>query len=202
VRELCEPRRRFTRLIPTDGGIEFDFSALGPQWVLKALTVNGYTGQVDVRDTWATWRLWFENGRLVQCTARMSTATLEGDRALAGYLSSRQASGSLSKGTPAPNEGFAGQPTAATLARLVPWLAEEQKRVQEAELARARALHVNDELYRLFLNVGPPAWQPMVRMLCEQKLTPAEVMQRLGVTPMELAAVVKELLRRGVATLG
>ncbi|MFT3714161.1 MAG: response regulator [Archangium sp.] len=201
VRELCEPRRRFTRLIPTEGGIEFDFSALGPQWVLKALTINGYSGQVDVRDTWATWRLWFENGRLVQCNARMSTATLEGDRALAGYLSSRQASGSLSKGTPAPNEGFAGQPTAATLARLVPWLADEQKRVQEAELARARALQVNDELYRLFLNVGPPAWQPMVRMLCEQKLTPAEVMQRLGVTPMELAAVVKELLRRGVATL-
>lgn len=201
VRELCEPRRRFTRLIPTDGGIEFDFSALGPQWVLKALTITGFSGQVDVRDTWASWRLWFENGRLVQCNARMSTTSISGDRALASYITSKQASGSLSKGTPAPDEGFAGQTTAATLARLVPWLNDEQKRVAEHELSRARALNVNEELYRLFVNVGPPAWQPMVRMLCEQKLTPAEVIQRLGVAPMELAAVVKELLRRGVATL-
>jgi DNA-binding MarR family transcriptional regulator len=83
---------------------------------------------------------------------------------------------------------------------LVPWLNEQQKRVSESELARARSLSVNDELYRLFLNVGPPAWQPMVRMLCEQKLTPAEVIARLGVTPMEVAAVVKELLRRGVVS--
>lgn len=200
VRELCEPRRRFTRLINSDGGLEFDFTALGPQWVLKALTITGYSGQVDVRDSWAAWRIWFERGRLVQCTARMSTSGLSGDRALASYLTSKQASGSLSKGTPSPDEGFAGQSTAATLARLVPWLNEEQKRLSEAELAKARALQVNDELYRLFVNVGPPAWQPMVRMLCEEKLTPAEVIARLGVTPMEVAAVVKELLRRGVVS--
>ena len=66
---------------------------------------------------------------------------------------------------------------------------------------RARALDVNEDLYRLFITVGPPAWQPMVRMLCEQKLTPAEVIARLQVTPMEVAAVVRELLRRGVASL-
>ena len=201
VRELCEPRRRFLRLIPTEGGIEFDFSALGPQWVLKALTITGYSGQVDVRDAWATWRIWFEGGRLVQCTARISTNALAGDQALAGYLTSRSASGSLSKGTPSPEEGFQGQPTAATLGRLVPWLNDEQRRANDSELARAKALLVNEELYRLFINVGPPAWQPMVRMLCEQKLTPAEVIARLQVTPMEVAAVVKELLRRGVATL-
>ncbi|MFZ5441026.1 MAG: response regulator [Myxococcota bacterium] len=201
VRELCEPRRRFTRLIATEGGIEFDFGALGPQWVLKALTVNGYTGQVDARDSWASWRLWFEGGRLVQCTSHLSTTALSGDRALASFLTSRQATGSLNRGTPAPDEGFAGQPTAATLARLVPWLNDEQKRAAEGQLARARALQVNDELYRLFVNVGPPAWQPMVRLLCEQRLTPAEVMARLQVTPAEVATVVKELLRRGVATL-
>lgn len=201
VRELCEPRRRFTRLIPTEGGIEFNFGSLGPQWILKALTIAGYSGQVDARDAWANWRLWFENGRLVECAAHMTTAALSGDRALAAFLTSKQAEGSLDKGTPAPSEGFAGQSTAATLARLVPWLNDEQKRAAESQLARARALEVNEELYRLFLNVGPPAWQPVVRMLCEQKLTPAEVIARLQVTPMEVAAVVKELLRRGVASL-
>ena len=201
VKELCEPRRRFLRLVSTEGGLEFNFGSLGPQWTLRALTASSFSGQVDARDSWANWRLWFEEGRLAQCTARMGTTPLAGDRALASFLTSKQASGSLSAGTPAPEEGFAKQPTAATLGRLVPWLNEEQKRAAEGQLARARALQVNEDLYRLFITVGPPAWQSMVRMLCEQKLTPAEVIARLQVTPMEVAAVVRELLRRGVASL-
>ena len=201
VRELCDPRRRFLRLLPTDGGIQFNFGSLGPQWTLRALTVSGYSGQLDARDSWAHWRLWFEGGRLVQCTSMLGTTSLSGDRALAGFLTSKQAEGSLSRGTPAFDEGFAGHPTASTLTRLVPWLNEEQKRAAEGQLARAKALQVNEDLYRLFITVGPLEWQPMVRMLCEQKLTPAEVMNRLQVTPMQVAAVVRELLRRGVASL-
>ena len=49
--------------------------------------------------------------------------------------------------------------------------------------------------------VGPPAWQPIVKALCEDKLFPAEVMQRLQVTPQEMTAVLKDLLRRGVVSL-
>lgn len=201
IRELCEPRRRFTRLIATDGGIEFNFSSLGPQWVLKALTIAGWTGQLDARDGWASWRLWFDAGRLVQVSAKIGTTVLSGDRALAAYITSKAAEGSLSRGTPAMDEGFGRHPTAATLARLVPWLNDEQKRAQEGQLSRARSLNVNDELYRLFLSVGPVQWQPVVRLLCEQKLSPAEVMQRTGITAPDLAVVVKELIRRGVATL-
>lgn len=201
VRELVEPRRRFLRLVATDGGIEFNFGSLGPQWTLHALTAAKFTGQLDARDSWANWRLWFESGRLVECTALMGGTSLSGDRAIGGFVTSKQAEGSLSPGTSAPGEGFAGQPTQATLNRLVPWLNDEQKRAAEGQLARAQALVVNEDLYRLFITVGPPAWQPMVRMLCEQKVTPAEVIARLQVTPMEVAAVVRELLRRGVASL-
>ena len=157
VRELCEPRRRFLRLIATDGGIEFNFGALGPQWTLRALTRRRLQRASSTRATaWAHWRLWFDGGRLVQCTALMGATSLSGDRALAGFLTSKQAEGSLSRGTPAPDEGFAGHPTASTLARLVPWLNDEQKRAAEGQLARARALQVNEELYRLFITVGPP----------------------------------------------
>jgi DNA-binding response OmpR family regulator len=201
VRELTEPRRRFLRLIATEGGIEFNFGALGPQWTLRVLSRAQFNGQLDARDSWATWRLWFDAGRLVECTALMGGTSISGDRAVASFLCSRQAEGGLSSGTPPPSEGFAGHPTESTLQRLVPWLNDEQKRAAEGQLARARALVVNEDLYRLFITVGPPAWQPMVRMLCEQKLTPAEVIARLQVTPMEVAAVVRELLRRGVASL-
>ncbi len=42
----------------------------------------------------------------------------------------------------------------------------------------------------------------MVKLLCEDKLTPAQVIAQLNVTPLEVAQVVKELLRRGVASPG
>lgn len=51
------------------------------------------------------------------------------------------------------------------------------------------------------MTVGPPAWLPMARLLCEQQLTPAEVISRMQVAPAEVAAVVKDMLRRGVVGL-
>ncbi len=201
IKELCEPRRRFLRLIDTEGGIEFDFGKLGPQWTMKALTITGFTGQVDARDEWANWTIWFEKGRLVQCTARIGPTLLSSDQALGSFLTSRHAEGGLNRGIPAPDEGFGGQTTAQVLSRLVPWLNDEQKRAAESQLSRARALTVNTELYRLFQSVGPPAWQPMVKLLCEDRLPPAQVIAQLRVTPLEVATVVKELLRRGVASL-
>jgi hypothetical protein len=83
----------------------------------------------------------------------------------------------------------------------VPWLNDEQRRARESELAHANALTVHDDLYRLYVGVGPQAWLPIVRLLCESRLAPAEVIARLQVTPAEVAAVVKDLLRRGVASL-
>ena len=201
VKELVEPRRRFLRNLPPAGGLAFPFGALGPQWVLKALATAGFSGQLDARDAWATWRGWFEAGRLTQLTARMGAATLTGDRALCTFLMSRQAEGSLSTDRRGAEEGFGRHATAATLARLVPWLNDEQRRTREDELSKAKALVPDEELYRLYLTVGPPAWLPIARLLCEQRLTPAEVISRLQVSPMEVAAVVKDLLRRGVVAL-
>jgi hypothetical protein len=145
--------------------------------------------------------LFFDDGRLVQASAKMGTTLLSGDRALSAFLAARAPAGSLLKGPRQHEDAFVGHPTQATLDRLVPWLNDEQRRARESELARARALTVQEDLYRLYVTVGPPAWLPIVRLLCESKLPPAEVIARLQVTPTEVAAVVKDLLRRGVASL-
>jgi DNA-binding response OmpR family regulator len=200
VKELIEPRRRFTRTL-SDGGLTYAIGALGPQWVLRALAVARFTGQLDARDAWGIWRGWFELGRLVQMTAKMGPSAMDGDRALATFVMSKHAEGTLSKDARAPSEGFARHSTESTLGRIVPWLNDEHRKAREDQLAKAKALVPDEELYRLYLTVGPPAWLPIARMLCEQKLTPAEVIARLMVTPMEVAAVVKDLLRRGVVSL-
>ncbi len=201
VKELAEPRRRFLRLLAAEGGMQHDFGALGPQWTLRALAEQKFSGQLDARDAWGIWRAWFERGRLVQMTARVGNSVLTGDRALAVFLSSKQVVGSLSSQGRAPEDGFGQHPTESTLNRLVPWLNDEQRKAREDALQKAKGLTVNEELFRLYVSVGPPAWVPMARMLCEQKLTPAEVIARLKCTPLEVAAVVKDLLRRGVATV-
>lgn len=202
VKELLEPRRRFARLVDSEGGLTFDFTALGPQWVCRSLAAAAFRGQLDAADSWGSWRLWFTGGRLTQASARMGTTTLTAERALAAFLTSRGAQGSLLRGgASAPDEGFQGQGTEAILERLVPQIDAEHKRAREDQLAKARALTVHDELYHLYNTVGPPSWLPIARLLCEEKQTPAEVIARLKVTPMEVAAVVKDLLRRGVASL-
>jgi DNA-binding response OmpR family regulator len=201
VRELLEPRRRFLRLLTAEGGLLQPVGSLGPQWVLRALSEARYTGELDARDSWSTWRAWFDRGRLVQMHSKVGPVGLSGDRSLTSFLSSRTSEGTLSPGARAPEEGFAGHPTESTLQRVVPWMNDEQRRAREDQLTRARSLQVNDELYRLYATVGPPAWLPIARLLCEQKLTPAQVMAQLQVTPIDVAAVVKDLLRRGVATV-
>jgi DNA-binding response OmpR family regulator len=201
LKELLEPRRRFVRLIGTDGGIHFNFSQLGIQWVLRALSKNQFSGQLDARDPWAAWRLWFVAGRLVQVSARVQRTEIANDRALCAFLASKQCEGSLTRDGDLGTEGFAQNSTEDTLKRLVPWMNEEQGKLRESELVKAKALRINDELYGLYLTVTPPQWTDMVRMLCESRSTPAEVIAHLRVAPQEVATVVRDLLRRGVATL-
>ncbi len=201
LRELREPRNRFLRLVEADVGMTFDIGALGPQWVLRTLSRTGFSGQLDAGDPWATWRLGFDHGRLAQVSARIGATVLSGERALAGFLLSRKAEGSLSRQGGPTDEHFLREPTDVMLARLVPWLNDEQRRAREGELAKAKALVVHEELYRLYVTVGPPAWLPIARLLCELKLTPAEVIARLQVTTNEVAVVVNDLLTRGVVTL-
>ncbi len=201
VRELLEPRRRFLRLVDAGMALAHEFGSLGTQWVLRQLCARGFTGQLDARDAWASWRLWLEGGRLVQAQSIVGGATLTGDRALASFLSSKQVEGTVAQGGQASQEGFGLEPTEAILARNVLRLNEEHARAREDQLSRAKALSVNDDVYQLYTTVGPPAWMPIVRLLCEQKLTPAQVIQRLSCTPMDVAVVVKDLLRRGVVNL-
>ena len=62
----------------------------------------------------------------------------------------------------------------------------------DAMLREAQKLEVNSELYRLYATVGPPAWQPIAKALCEERLLPRDVMSRLEVSPQEMGAVLKD----------
>ncbi len=201
VRELGEPRRRFQRLLEQRQSVTLGLSALGPQWMIRTLAAYGQSVQLDAFDGWSTWRLYFSGGRLQQVTGRTGSQTFTAFQALRPLLCSRSLEGSfafLEHGIPS---GFGGQTTEQVLGRAVAELNEEQRRARDELLRSAQKLEVNPELHQLYVSVGPPAWQPIVKALCEEQALPRDVMARFQVTPQEMAAVLKDLLRRGVVTL-
>ena len=117
-----------------------------------------------------------------------------------GY-SARTVEGSMAFGASTGGSAFGGWSTEQVLARVVAALNEEQRQARDELLRGAQKLEVNPELHQLYVAVGPPGWQAIVKALCEDRALPREVMARLQVTPQEMSAVLKDLLRRGVVTL-
>jgi DNA-binding response OmpR family regulator len=201
IRELLEPRRRFFRLVQAEGGMLLDFGSLGPQWVLRALARMRFSGQLDARDRWAAWRARFEDGRLVRMGSTAGSVGTRGENALGTFLASSESQGTLSRSGESGREDFPLDATDALLDRVVARLNEDRRRSREDQVLKARALDVNPDAFALYVTVSPKAWLPIARLLCESKATPAEVAAQLGVTPQEVSIVIKDLLRRGVASL-
>lgn len=201
VRELCEPRRRFLRLLEAQQSLALNLSSLGPQWLLRAVAASGLSAQLDAFDGWSTWRLHFVDGQLHQVSARTDAEAIEGERALMALLTSRSLEGSFAFGTPPVESSFGGATTDQLLATVVATMNAEQQRESDAVLREAQQLEVNAELYRLYAAVGPPAWQAIAKALCEDRLFPRDVMTQLEVSAQEMGAVLKDLIRRRVVTL-
>ena len=201
VRELVEPRRRLRRLLDGQVSVSINISSLGPQWLLRAVAAAKVSAQLDAFDGWSTWRLHFVGGQLHHVGARTEAEAVEGERALMAFLCSRSLEGSFAFGTPYVESAFSGATTDQILTQTVTTLNDEQQRENDAMLREAQKLDVNPELYRLYASVGPTVWQPIAKALCEERLFPRDVMTRLEVSPQEMGAALKDLIRRRVVTL-
>ena len=110
VRELCEPRRRFLRLLEAQQSLALNLSSLGPQWLLRAVAASGLSAQLDAFDGWSSWRLHFVDGQLHQVSARTDAEAIEGERALMALLTSRSLEGSFAFGTRRSRAALAARP--------------------------------------------------------------------------------------------
>ncbi|MGQ0506236.1 MAG: hypothetical protein ACT4TC_13070 [Myxococcaceae bacterium] len=62
-------------------------------------------------------------------------------------------------------------------------------------------LHVNAELSALSAQVGPKQWLAAARLLCEEKVLPRDVLDRMEIWPVEVEETLRDLVRRGVVRL-
>lgn len=202
VRELTEPRRRFTRLHNERLCVTQPLSALGGQWVLRTLAGSKVDARIDAADGFSRWQIFLREGRIWSALAWAGSQELAPDVALKTFIASRGAEGSVAYLKPEVPDVFSAASTEQTLSKMVAMLNEELRRWREQNLKEAKQLDVNPELFMLYEKVAPQPFLPIAQALCRDRLLPRDVMQRTGATGPEIQQVVMDLLRRGVVAPG
>jgi hypothetical protein len=132
--------------------------------------------------------------------ARAGRFTAEADRAFNAFVASKATEVGIYFGNyPAPQTLFM---TARELcARAVETLNENERRMRDALMVTATQIEVHPDLYAVYQHVGPRQWLEAARLLCEERLSPKDVIARLDVSPVEVEETMKDLVRRGVLIL-
>jgi len=202
IRGLLHPRHHVRADIRVQKRLLLAIDAVGAQWLVQELARQHVTGRLDARDDWATYQLGFRDGELVSAYAQAGPHTAAFEPAFIAFLASRSASGSVVFGDPgAPTGAPSLGPIAGLIDRAVLTLNERERRAREVLLVSARIILVNQPLYQLYTQVGPTQWLQTARLICEDGLTPAEVIARSDASPIDVEETLKDLLRRGVVSL-
>jgi DNA-binding response OmpR family regulator len=200
VRKLLEPRVLTEKQIADGKDFQCAIGVVGPQWLLGQLEKRNFTGRVEAKDNFAGYQLSFADGRCLHATAVAGRYTAEGERAFNAMIGSRNAEGILRFG-PAPCPKTLNVPTRELIAKACATLTENEKRMREGLLISATQIEVNDDLYAIYRQVGPSQWLEVARLICEERISPREIIARIETSPVEVEETLKDLLRRGVVTL-
>jgi CheY-like chemotaxis protein len=200
VRGLLQPRVDFGRRLTRPGPHTFALSQLGPQWVLSRLAEAGASGTLQAEDQWARYELALKDGQLHAAHAWSSAKQVSEARALDLYVSARAPEAAFIPGAPQGEGSFQG-PIAELLATAVASLNESAQRVKDVLLVQPGEIVIHKELYEVYSHNGPPRWLPTAKLLCEQRLTPKEILSQVDENPLEIEEALRDLLRRGVVTI-
>jgi DNA-binding response OmpR family regulator len=200
VQSLLQPRQQARTEIRGGTLGTIPVGLLGVQWVLREIAAAGITGTLRARDSWATYEVAFREGRAIHASAQTGSHQAVGERALNAFVASR-----CTEATWNPSEPGARQtlmlPVPELLARASSLLNDNARRLRDGLMVNPIEIHVNPELYEVYVRNGPQQWLPAARLLCEQGLPPREVLARLDESPIELEEVLRDLIRRGVVSL-
>ncbi len=200
VRELLAPREKLARELATGAAVAISTASVGSQWLVRQLGRQRFTGRMDLRDGWATYQLFFQDGTPVHAYALSGKHSADGERAFNAFIASKAAEGTLAPGIfPAPvTLTLDGE---AQISRAAKTMNDNERRVREASLVSAGEIAVNRDLYAVYAQVGPKARLEAARLICEEKLSPREVIARSNASPLDVEETMRDLLRRGVVSL-
>ncbi|MGO8969527.1 MAG: response regulator [Myxococcaceae bacterium] len=201
VKQLLTPRAQADAAMASGKVSTLPVGALGLGWVLRAVAAHGMTGKLRGRDSWASYEVHFRKGSGVHAQAQTGGHQAVGERALNAFVASRCAEATWTAGDAAPRQTLM-LPMAQLLDRAAELLNENAEKLRDANLVNPGAIHVNVDLYRVYAQNGPKNWLETARLLCEEKLSPREVLSRVDDSPIEVEETLRDLVRRGVVSLG
>jgi len=201
VKGLLTPRAQARAAMAAGKVSTLAVGALGLQWVLRQVAAHGMTGRLRGRDSWASYEVHFRKGAGVHAQAQTGGHQAVGERALNAFVASRCSEATWTAGDAAPRQTLM-LPMGQLLDRAASVLNENAHRVRDAHLVNPGTIHVNADLYRVYAQNGPKSWLETARLLCEERLSPREVLARVDESPIEVEETLRDLVRRGVLSLG
>jgi DNA-binding response OmpR family regulator len=201
VKQLLAPRAQASAAMAAGKLSTLPVGALGLGWVLRALAKHGMTGRLRGRDSWASYEVHFRKGAGVHAQAQTGGHQAMGERALNAFVASRCIEATWTAGDAAPRQTLM-LPMGQLLDRAAELLNENGEKLRDAQLVSPGAIHVNPDLYRVYVQNGPKSWLETARLLCEERLSPREVLSRVDESPIEVEETLRDLVRRGVVSLG
>jgi DNA-binding response OmpR family regulator len=200
VQSLLQPRAQFRGLLGAGRVGAIPLGQLGVQWVLRELAAAELTGRLRARDSWASYEVIFRGGAALHASAQTGSHQAVGERALNALVASRCTEATWTGGDFGTRQTLM-LPVPNLLARATQLLNENARKLRDGLMVNPLEIHVNPELYQVYVRNGPQQWLPAARLLCEQGLPPREVLARLNDSPIELEEVLRDLIRRGVVSL-
>ena len=200
VKGLLMPRAQARAAMAAGRVSTLPVGTLGLQWVLRELAAHGMTGRLRGRDSWASYEVHFRKGSGVHAQAQTGGHQAVGERALNAFVASRCTEATWSAGDAAPRQTLM-LPMSQLLDRAAAVLNENAQRLRDAQLVNPGSIHVNADLYRVYAQNGPKPWLETARLLCEERLSPRDVLARLDDSPLEVEETLRDLVRRGVLSL-
>lgn len=200
VKRLMVPRDTVRANLELRKDFAAPLSGVGPQWLLTELEARYFSGKLECQDSWASYEVVFQEGRPLHAFARSGRFTAEADRAFNAFIASKATEVVVRFGSfPAPQTLFMS--ARELVARAVETLNENERRMRDAMMVTATQIDVHPDLYAVYQHVGPRQWLETARLLCEERVSPREVISRIDVSPVEVEETMKDLVRRGVLIL-
>ena len=172
---------------------------LGIQWALRRAATLRCTGMFIVHDSFWNVQAALGAGELVWARAEIGRHKLEAAAALAPLVILRSGELVFDPSTPPPGRNLTGEMNQLLEDACLKNNQNESDALDRL-LTRASKVEVDEQLYQIYEQLGPPESRPIAALL-RQGLTPKEVIARSEFSPMEIERTVRDLVRRRVLRL-
>ncbi|HEY3449332.1 MAG TPA: response regulator [Myxococcales bacterium] len=199
IRKLLAPRDAFEGAMTARERVGAKLEDLGIQWTLRRAAAVRASGTFSIRDAFWQIQAGVAAGDLIWVHGEIGRHKLDGETALQPLVVLRQGELVFDPAALPPARNLTGDLT-QLLENAALKNNQNESDALDRLLTRATRVEVDEQLYLLYEQLGPPEARPIAALIRAGK-TPKEVIAQGQQSPMEIEQVVRDLVRRRVLKL-